>query len=146
MNMIHWLEHWLSNDNTKLMYVLVCILIANLLDFAIGWLNARFNPKIQFSSAEAIYGIARKMLMFMLMVFFIPVSLVVPSVYGQTALWILYCGYLASELNSIAGHLGLVNDNKPTSNLITNFIKNFFNASFGNSHKVTDTENKEVKK
>lgn len=112
MDMITWLERWLETDNTKIVYVLAIILIANLVDFSIGWINAKFNENVRFSSSKAIYGIARKMVMFILLILFIPFSLLMPEGIGLSALYILYFGYLASEFNSILNHLKLSDDDK----------------------------------
>lgn len=125
INIIEWLNYWMSNENTKIIYILTLILIANMIDFTIGWVNAKFNPKVQFSSNVAIYGIARKMIMFILCVFFVPVSLLVPSGVGIVALWLLLIGYLVSEINSILTHLRLADDAKDID-LFADFIKSIF--------------------
>lgn len=121
MQMIEWLNYWLSTDNTKLIYVISLILIANILDFTIGWINAKFNPNVDFSSSKAIYGIARKMFVFILLIFFIPFSLLVPEPIGIGALYVLYFGYLASEITSILNHLKMADDDK-SSDLFLDFI------------------------
>jgi toxin secretion/phage lysis holin len=72
LDMFHYMQRWLENDNTKVIYVLVLILISNMIDFVAGWINAKFNPNVPFSSSKAIFGIARKMIMFILCVLFVP--------------------------------------------------------------------------
>jgi toxin secretion/phage lysis holin len=119
--MIDWLEIWLNADNTKIWYILSLILIANIIDFLMGWINAKFNENVPFSSSKAIYGIARKMIMFIILVYFIPVSLLVPPPIGIGALYVLFIGYLASEINSILSHLALTKDDKQTD-LFINFV------------------------
>lgn len=114
MDMITWLNVWLGNDDTKILYILSLILIANIIDFSIGWINAKFNKSVPFSSSKAIYGIARKIVLFMLLVFFIPVSMLVPFPIGISALYVLFIGYLASEVTSILNHLKLSDDDKST--------------------------------
>lgn len=121
MAMIEWLNHWLSTDNTKLIYVISLILIANVLDFTIGWVNAKFNGEVAFSSSKAIYGIARKMFVFILLIFFIPFSLLVPEPIGISALYVLYFGYLASEVTSILNHLKIGDDDK-SNDMFLEFI------------------------
>lgn len=121
MGMIEWLNYWLSTDNTKLIYIISLILIANVLDFTIGWVNAKFNGKVAFSSSKAIYGIARKMFVFILLIFFIPFSLLVPEPIGISALYVLYLGYLASEVTSILNHLKLADDDK-SNDLFLSFV------------------------
>lgn len=112
MDMIEWLESFLQNDNTKLIYILVLIMIANILDFVLGWGIARLNPEIQFSSSRAVYGIARKIILFILLILFIPFSLLLPNNLGIGSLYVLYMGYLGTELFSVLKHLGINIDSK----------------------------------
>lgn len=125
MSMINWLNYWLQNDSTKIIYLLSLILIANLIDFTIGWVNAKFNSDVTFSSSIAIYGIVRKMVVFIVCVFFIPVSLLIPAPIGIGALYVLFTGYLLSELNSILSHLKLTKDDK-TTELFADFLSKIF--------------------
>jgi toxin secretion/phage lysis holin len=125
MDMFHYMQKWLENDNTKVIYFLVLILIANMIDFSIGWINAKFNSSVAFSSSRAIYGIARKMIMFILCVFFVPISLLVPYPVGIASLYVLFTGYLLSEINSILSHLKLSEDDKSTDKF-SDFIKKLF--------------------
>jgi toxin secretion/phage lysis holin len=126
MDMINWLEQWLQSDNTKVIYLLALILTANIIDFTLGWLNAKFNKTVKFSSNTAIYGIARKLILFILCVYFIPVSMLVPYPLGIGALYVLLGGYLFSEINSILGHLKLSEDDKTTDKFI-DFVNRIFN-------------------
>lgn len=112
MDMIGWIEKFLENENTKLLLILSLILIANIIDFMIGWFIAKFNPEIEFSTSKAILGIGRKITLLMLLIIFIPFSMLLPDIIGLGALYILYMGYLASELLSITGHLGITTDSK----------------------------------
>lgn len=125
MQMIEWLQVYLESDNTKLIYFLALILGANIIDFTVGWVNAKFNPKIDFSSSKAILGIARKLLLFILLVYSIPVALLMPEPLGISALYVLYTGYLASEINSVLNHFKLANDDKSVDPFI-NFFKGLF--------------------
>ena len=126
MDMINWLSRWLETDNTKIIYILALIMVANMIDFLLGWINAKFNKNVSFSSSRAIYGIARKMVMFMLLVFFIPVSLLVPAPIGISALYVLITGYLLSEINSILSHLILTEEDKSTD-MFRDFVERIFN-------------------
>lgn len=125
LDMFAYLQRWLENDNSKVVYLLTLVLVANIIDFLIGWVNAKFNKKVQFSSSKAIYGIARKLVMFILLVFFIPVSLLVPYPIGIGALYVLILGYLASEINSILSHLKLADDDKTTDHF-SDFVRKIF--------------------
>lgn len=123
--MIEWLSRFLETDNTKLIYILALIMGANIIDFMIGWINAKLNPNVKFSSAKAIYGIARKLLLFILLVYSIPVALLMPEPLGISALYVLYIGYLASEINSILNHFKLAEDDKSMDPFI-DFFKGLF--------------------
>lgn len=136
MDMIQWLSNWLQNDNTKIVYLLVLILVANVIDWAIGWVNAKFNPNVAFSSNKAIYGIARKMVMFMILVYFIPVAMLVPAPIGISALYVLFIGYLLSEINSILSHLKLSKDGDKVD-LFADFVDTIFRVK-----KVDKNEDK----
>ena len=125
MQMIEWLSRFLETDNTKLIYILALIMGANMIDFTVGWINAKLNPKIKFSSAKAIYGIARKLLLFILLVYSIPVALLMPEPLGISALYVLYIGYLVSEINSVLNHFKLADDDK-TMDPFINFFKSIF--------------------
>lgn len=124
--MINWLKHWLDSDDTKIIYLLALILVANMIDFLLGWVNAKFNKNVTFSSSKAIYGIARKMILFILCVFFIPISLLVPYPIGIGALYVLFIGYLWSEINSILSHLKLAEDDKSVDKF-SDFVGKIFN-------------------
>lgn len=137
MGMLNWLSGWLETDDGKLQYILALILIANMIDFLMGWINARFNKEVSFSSSKAIYGIARKLVLFILCIYFIPVVLIVPDIMGVDvgigALYVLLIGYLASELNSILSHAGITSDGKGQY-----MFADFVNKLFG--HKGTGKE------
>ncbi len=123
--MITWLQQYLKTDNTKLIYILSLILGSNIIDFSAGWFNAKFNPKVEFSSSKAIMGIARKLFLFMLLIYSIPLALIIPEPLGISALYVLYLGYLASELNSVMNHFKLAKDDKSVDPFI-NFFKSLF--------------------
>ena len=126
MEMISWLRLWLETDDTKLIYLLALIVIANIIDFTLGWVNARFNEEVEFSSSRAIFGIARKMSLLIISVYFIPVALLIPEPLGISALFVLYTGYLLSEINSILNHLKLTDDDR-THDVFADFVMSIFN-------------------
>jgi len=125
MEMFDWMESILMDDNAKVIYILCLILIASTLDLMIGWVNAKFNPNVSFSSNKAIYGMARKLVMFMLLVFFVPVSMLMPPPIGDGALWVMLVTYLLSEITSILSHLKLAEDDK-RNDLFIDFIGKIF--------------------
>lgn len=119
------LNHLLAQDETKILYLLTCILIANCLDFTLGWVNAKLNPKVTFSTTKAILGLTRKISLFILCAFFVPVALLVPYPIGISALYVLFIGYLVSEINSIFNHISIADDDKDVNNF-KDFITNLF--------------------
>lgn len=125
MQMIDWIDKWLQTEDTKLIYFLVVILIANILDVLMGWVNAKFNVDVDFSSSKALLGIIKKIIFFMLLVYFIPVALILPDGVGLGALYILYGAYWLSEMNSVLAHLKLTDDKKQTEMFI-DFIQKLF--------------------
>lgn len=125
IEMIEWLNQWLQTDDTKIIYLLTAILIANVIDTILGFIIAQFSPKIQFSSSKAKLGILIKLIIFIVLVFAIPLSLLIPYNVGIGALFVLYTGVLISEIRSILAHLRLAGDEKNT-NLLETFINTIF--------------------
>ena len=72
-----------------------------ILDFASGILAAWVNPDIEFKSKMGINGIIRKIASIVLLVFFIPVSALIPAEIGAATLYTLYLGYLGMEVRSV---------------------------------------------
>lgn len=124
--MVEWVTALVERD--KVTFILTLILIANILDFLFGWVNARLNDEVKFSSTKAIHGIARKMLLFTLAVFFVPVSVIAPQPIGEGALWVFLVGYLLSEINSILTHLKLTDDDKAVHSVFGDFIGKILNG------------------
>lgn len=113
MDMISFLQSLTATDDRYLIALLAIILVANTIDFAFGWVNARFNSKVQFESNIALYGIIKKMMYFIVLVLFMFVAfMLVPATIALPALYALYIGYLVSEINSILSHLNLTTDGK----------------------------------
>lgn len=106
-DLILMLEKMLEENNIQ--FLLITITFANILDFTVGFLNAILNDEIEFNSGVAIRGITRKIMVLLVLILFIPVSMVIPVV-GTTSLYVLYTGYLIAEVNSVLAQLGLTND------------------------------------
>lgn len=130
MDMINWLNVWLQDENTKLLYILSLILVANLLDFLFGVINAKFNENVSFSSKKAKNGLFVKIGFFILLVYVIPIALLLPDGIGISALYVLYVSYLVIEINSLLAHFRLTEDDKRTE-LFIDFINRIF-AKGGN--------------
>lgn len=113
MDMVTFLNGLTHNDDKYILALLVTILIASTIDFLFGWVNARFNNNVVFESGVALYGIIKKMMYFITLVFFMIVAfLTIPVNIATAAVYTLFIGYLLSEANSILSHLGLTDDGK----------------------------------
>ena len=99
--MFTYLRQLTETDDSKILFILAVICGAMILDFASGTLAAWVNTDIEFKSKMGINGIIRKIASIVLLVFFIPISVVVPGVIGVATLYTLYLGYLAMEMRSI---------------------------------------------
>ena len=121
LKMITWLQHLLENDDTKVMYFLTIILMFSLIDLLIGWVNAKFNKDVSFSSSIALFGVIKKMTYFIILCLFVPVSLFIPNPVGMVALYSLYSIYLYTEITSVLSHFNLAEDDKKNK-LFIDFI------------------------
>ena len=121
LKIITWLQHLLENDDTKVMYFLTIILAFSMLDLLIGWVNAKFNKDVSFSSSVALFGIIKKMTYFIVLCLFVPVSLFIPNPVGMLSLYGLYSVYLYTEITSVLSHFNLAEDDKKNK-LFIDFI------------------------
>ena len=119
--MITWLQHLLENDDTKVMYFLTIILAFSMIDLIIGWVNAKFNKDVSFSSSVALFGVIKKMTYFIVLCLFVPISLFIPNPVGMLALYSLYSVYLYTEITSVLSHFNLAEDDKKNK-LFIDFI------------------------
>lgn len=119
------LKHLSDREETFIIGLYTLILMANFMDVLFGWLNGRFNPQVKFKSEKALYGIIRKMMNFIVLVFFMIVAyVVVDSTIAFTSIVSLTSVYLYSELISVLAHLGIVDDDK--ENIFSDFLKEIF--------------------
>ena len=121
LKMITWLQQLLENDDTKVMYFLTIILAFSMIDLLIGWVNAKFNKNVSFSSSVALFGVIKKMTYFIVLCLFVPVSLFIPNPVGMLALYSLYSVYLYTEITSVLSHFNLAEDDKKNK-LFIDFI------------------------
>ena len=121
LKMITWLQHLLENDDTKVMYFLTIILMFSIIDLLVGWVNAKFNKDVSFSSSVALFGVIKKMTYFIVLCLFVPVSLFIPNPVGMLALYSLYSVYLYTEITSVLSHFNLAEDDKKNK-LFIDFI------------------------
>lgn len=93
-----------------------------ILDFLTGTVAAKVNPDIEFKSKVGINGILRKIVSVFLLIFFIPMSVIVPGGAGTALLYTLYIGYLMMELKSILENYQKLGG---ASDLFQRFLDNF---------------------
>lgn len=125
--MISFLKDLTHTDDQYIVALLATILTASTLDFTFGWVNARFNINVEFESGLALYGIIKKMMYFITLVFFMVIAfLIAPEQVAIAAVYTLFIGYLISEANSILSHLGFTEDGKK-GELFRDFIERLLN-------------------
>ncbi|WP_430609226.1 phage holin family protein [Enterococcus sp. DIV0876] len=83
----------------KILYLLSLLCTAMILDFISGCLAAFMTGTL--TSSQGINGILRKVASIVLLLFFIPISFLIPIQSGTALLYVLYSGYLWMELLSI---------------------------------------------
>lgn len=83
----------------KILYLLSLLYLAMIIDFASGCLAAYMTGTL--TSNQGINGILRKVASIILLLFFMPISFLIPIRSGTALLYVLYSGYLWMELLSI---------------------------------------------
>jgi len=99
--MFTFLRGLLETEDSKILFILMLICGAMIIDFLSGTFAAHVNPDIEFKSKVGINGILRKVASIILLLFFIPLSVIIPSGVGTALLYTLYLGYLMMEIKSI---------------------------------------------
>ncbi len=103
--MIEFLRELIGTQDTKILFVLGLIAAAMIIDFLTGTVAAKINKDIIFESQKGINGILRKICSMIVMIFFIPVSILLPEGIGIGLVYVLYLGYLVMEIKSILENL-----------------------------------------
>ena len=106
MNLFEWLRHFMETEDGKILFILTLIVTAMIIDFLTGTIAAKVNSNITFNSKAGINGILRKLASISIMVFFIPLSVLIPAGAGVALVYTLYIVYLVMELKSISENLG----------------------------------------
>ena len=101
--MIDFLRELTGTQDAKIFFILGLIAIAMIIDFLTGTVSAKINQNI--ISQKGINGILRKICSMIVMIFFIPVSILIPEGIGIGLVYVLYLGYLFMELKSILENL-----------------------------------------
>lgn len=122
MDMFDYFRHFLETEDQKILFILALICAAMVIDFLTGTIAAKVNPDIEFKSKVGINGILRKIVSVFLLVFFIPLSVIVPGAAGTALLYTLYVGYLLMELKSILENYQKLGG---TSDLFQRFLDSF---------------------
>ena len=103
--MFDYLEKLMTSNDTKILFVITLIVISEILDWLSGTVAAVINPEIDYKSKIGTNGILRKISFIMVLLLFIPVSVLIPDVneidVGTIALYVLYLGYLGNVIWSI---------------------------------------------
>lgn len=99
MEVLRTLEMLAKHENSQLLYILSLIVVAMIVDFALGYLGAWINKEV--TSKKGVNGILRKVASIVVLVLAIPVAPIIPAGVGTAALYVLYFGYLIMELSSI---------------------------------------------
>ncbi|MDT2595949.1 phage holin family protein [Enterococcus dongliensis] len=95
--MTDWMK--MIEKEPKLLFVLALISAAMLLDLLTGLIAAKLTKQI--SSKIGINGILRKIASILLLLFFLPVSSLIPLQAGSLLLYAFYLSFLLMELHSI---------------------------------------------
>ena len=123
--MFEFLKHFLETEDGKILYLLSMISLAMILDFLTGIIAAKINSNITVNSKAGINGILRKIGSILVMVFFIPISVLIPGDTGTILIYTLYIGYLVMELKSIVENLNKMGiDAEALKNIIELLSKN----------------------
>lgn len=101
--MIEFLRELTGTQDAKIFFILGLIAIAMIIDFLTGTISAKINQNIV--SQKGINGILRKICSMIVMIFFIPVSILIPEGIGIGLVYVLYLGYLMMEIKSILENL-----------------------------------------
>lgn len=101
--MIEFLRELTGTQDAKIFFILGLIAIAMIIDFLTGTVSAKINQNI--ISQKGINGILRKICSMIVMIYFIPVSILIPEGIGIGLVYVLYLGYLFMELKSILENL-----------------------------------------
>lgn len=122
--MFEYMRELTKTQDGLIMFILSLIVIAMIIDFLTGTIAAKINPNIQFLSKVGINGLLRKICSVFLLVFFIPLTILLPSDTGVALLYTVYIGYLCFEIKSIfenAEKLGI--DTSGFSKLLNVLVK-----------------------
>ena len=118
--MINFFRHCLMTEDGKVIYLLALISITMMIDFLTGVWCAKINKK--FESNKGINGILRKISSMLLMIIFVPFSVIIPNGVGLGLVYVMYIGYEIMEIKSILENLNKMGvDINPFVNFLDGF-------------------------
>lgn len=124
INIFNFLRACVETQESKVLFILMIIAVAMIIDFITGTIAAYVNPEIQFKSKAGINGILRKISSMLLLIVFLPVSVLILGNTGIALVYTLYLGYLLMEVKSIIENVG---KNGTDTSLFTHFINKLSN-------------------
>lgn len=98
---IQLLRLFLETEDQKILFILTFICATMIIDLLTGNIAAKVNPDIEFKSELGINGALRKIIIVILLMFFISLSVIVSGATGTVLVYTLYAGYLLMELKSV---------------------------------------------
>ena len=125
MTVFEFLKSCVQTQESKILFVLTIIAISMIIDFITGTIAAYVNPEIQFKSKAGINGILRKIASMLLLIVFLPVSILILGDAGIALVYTLYLGYLMMEVKSIIENVG---KNGTDTSLFTHLINKISNG------------------
>jgi toxin secretion/phage lysis holin len=132
VNYLDVLSNWMQQPHLLLIILIMMYTICGTIDFMVGSFNAAHTPTVTFSSQVAQLGIVRKLVTLAVMILIVPLALMLPMNVGIYSLTILYLGIVGSEMYSILGNVGIIQDADKHKNLIgtlfSTILENIFKA------------------
>jgi len=125
MTVFEFLKSCVQTQESKVLFILMIIAVAMIIDFITGTIAAYVNPEIQFKSKAGINGILRKIASMLLLIVFLPVSVLIPGNAGMALVYTLYFGYLLMEVKSIIENVG---KNGTDTSMFTNLMNKISNG------------------
>lgn len=124
-----FLKECVKTPEGKVLYLLAIISIAMVIDFITGTIAAIVNPKIEVESKTGINGILRKIASMLLLIVFLPLSVLIPNGAGMALVCTLYGGYLVFEVKSIIEN---IEKNGTDTTLFKNILEKISNNKMTN--------------
>lgn len=105
-SILDFFRNCVATEDSKILFILMVIAGAMIIDFITGTIAAYVSPDIEFKSKAGINGILRKLASMLLLIVFLPVSVLIPNNLGIGLTYTLYLGYLLMEIRSIIENVG----------------------------------------